>query len=86
MALDRFGVDTERYVVYEHPAVDLGEVDHPLAPLCERVERSHDVVTVDAEIEREMITRPRRHAHVRESPLGGDRRHDRLRAVAAGHP
>ena len=32
-----------------------------------------------------MVTRPGRHAHVRESAFGGDRGDDRLRAVAAGH-
>ena len=80
-----FGVDTERHVVHEHAAVDLGEIHQPLAPVRERVESSHDVVAVDAEIEREMVTRPRRHAHVREPPFGGDRGDDRLRAVAARH-
>jgi hypothetical protein len=82
LALDRFGVDTERYVVHEHAAVDLGEIHQPLAPVRVRVERSDDVVAVDAEIEREMVTRPRRHTHVRESPIRGDRGDDRLRAVA----
>ena len=85
LALDRFGIGTERHVVDEHAAVDLGQVHHPLAPVRERVERSHDVVAIDTEIEREMVTRPCRHAHVRESPLRGDRGDDRLRAVAARH-
>ena len=35
LALDRLRVETERDVVDEHPAVDLGEVDPPLAPVDE---------------------------------------------------
>ncbi len=53
--------------------------------MCERVESADDVVAIDAEIEREMVTGPGRHAHVRESPLGGDRGDDRLRPIAARH-
>ena len=85
IALHRFGVDTERHVVHEHPAIDLGQVHEPLAPLRERVERADDIVAIDAEVQREMITGPSRHTHVRKPPLGGDRGDDRLRAVSAGH-
>ncbi len=83
LALDGFGVDTERCVVDEHAAVDLGEVHHPLAPIGERVERSHDVVAVDAEIEREMVTRPGGHAHVRKSPFGGARSSPRCNSTGS---
>ena len=51
----------------------------------ERVERADDVVAVHAEVEREMVARSRRDAGVGQSVLGGDRRDDRLRAVAARH-
>ena len=75
----------ERHVVDEHPAVDLGEVHPPLPAVDERVERTDDVVAVDAEIEREVVARARRDAGVRQSELGGDGSHDRLRAVSPGH-
>jgi hypothetical protein len=46
---------------------------------------THDVVAIDAEVEREMVARTRRHACVRKLELRGDRRDDGLRPVAAGH-
>ena len=57
-ALYRLGVHAERDVVHEHATVDLGKIHHPLATLGERVERSHHVVAINAEIEREMVTGP----------------------------
>jgi hypothetical protein len=71
-------------VVHEHATVDLGEIHNPLTTLRESVERSHHIVTIDAEIEREMVTCPRRHAHVRQPTLRSDRGDDRLRPVPAG--
>ena len=55
------------------------------AAVAEGVERSHDVVAVDPEIERKVVTRARRYACVGQVELRRDRRDDRLRAVAAGH-
>src|SRR4051812_1793628 len=37
-ALHRLGVQAERHVVDEHPAVDIGEVHHPLAAVDEGVQ------------------------------------------------
>ena len=85
VALDRLGVDAERDVVDEDPAVDLGEVDAALAAVDERVERADDVVAVDPEVEREVVAGAGRDAGVGQAVLGGDRGDDRLRAVAAGH-
>ena len=85
LALDRLGVEAERDVVDEDAAVDLGEVDPPLAAVDERVEGADDVVAVDAEVEREVVAGPGGDAGVRKVELGGDRGDDRLRAVAAGH-
>ena len=85
LALDRLRVEAERDVVDEHAPVDLGEVDPPLATVDERVQRTDDIVAVDAEVEREVVARPRRDAGVGQVELGGDRGDDRLRAVAAGH-
>ena len=85
VALHRLGVEAERDVVDEHAPVDLGEVDGALAAVDERVERADDVVAVDAEVEREVVARAGGDAGVGQTALGGDRRDDRLRAVAAGH-
>ena len=83
--LHRVGVQPERDVVDEHPPVDLGQVDPPLAAVHERVERADDVVAVDPEVEREMVPGARRYARVRQVELGRDHRDHGLRAVAAGH-
>ena len=64
LALHRLGVDAERDVVDEDPAVDLGEVDPALAAVDEGVERADDVVAVDAEVEREVVARAGRDAGV----------------------
>ena len=85
LALDGLGVEPERDVVDEHAAVDLGQVDGSLAAVDERIEGADDVVAVDAEVEREVVARAGGHARVGQPVLGGDRRDDRLRAVAAGH-
>ena len=85
LTLDGLGVEAERDVVDEYAPVDLGEVDGALAAVDERVQRADDVVAVDAEVEREVVARAGRYARVRQAALGGDRRDDRLRAVAAGH-
>ena len=84
-ALHRVGVQPERDVVHEHPAVDLGQVDTAFTALDEGVERADDVVAVDPEVEREMVARSRRDARIGEVELRRDHRHDRLRAVTAGH-
>ena len=83
--LDRLGVDAQGHVVDEHPAVHLPEVDHPLAAVDEGVERPDDVVPVDAEVEGEVVARPRRDAGVGHVAPGGDGGGDRLRPVTAGH-
>ena len=84
LALHGLGVEPERHVVHEHAAVDLGEVDPALPAVDERVERAHDVVPVDSEIEREVVAGTRRDAGERQIVLGGDRGHQRLGAVTAG--
>ena len=85
LALDRVGVEPERDVVDEHPPVDLGQVHAALTAVDERVERADDVVAVDAEVEREVVARARRHTRIRQVELRGDRGDDRLRAIAARH-
>ena len=84
-ALDRLGVQPERDVVDEHPAVDLGQVHPPLTAVDERLEGADDIVAVDAEVEREMVAGAGGHARVRQPELGGDRGDDRLRAVPTRH-
>ena len=84
-SLHGLGVEAEGDVVDEHAAVDLGEVDAPLAAVDERVEGADDVVAIDPEVEREVVAGARRDAGVREVELGRDRGDDRLRAVPAGH-
>ena len=51
----------------------------------ERVERSHDVGAVEAEVEREVVARPGRHADVRHIVLHRDLRDEGLRSVSARH-
>ena len=81
----RFGIEPERGVVDEHPPIHLGEVDPALAAVDERVESADDVVAIDPEVEGEVVARPGGNAGVRQTRLGGDRRDNRLRAVASGH-
>ena len=84
-ALDGFGVHAERHVVDEHPPVDLGEVHQALAAVDEGVQSTDHVVTVDPEVEREVVAGAGRHAGVGQREFGGDRGDDRLRAVPTGH-
>ena len=75
----------QRHVVDEHAPVDLGEVDAPFAAVDERIERADDVVSIDAEVEREVIASAGRYARIRQVELRSDHRDDRLRPVASGH-
>jgi hypothetical protein len=78
---------TDGKVAFAH-CPPLGEIstvqtgDDALGTVDQRIEGTDDVVTVDAEIEREMVASPRWHARVWQRVLGGDRRHDRLRPAA----
>ena len=65
--------------------VDLGQIDPLLPSVRERIQSAHDVIAVDAQVEREMIPGPRRDTRVRQVELGGDLGHDRLRPVPSGH-
>ena len=85
LRLDDLGVDAERDVVDEDPAVDGGEVDAALDGVAEGVERADDVVAVEAEVEREVVAGAGRDADERHVGRHGDRRHQGLGAVAAGH-
>ena len=58
LSLDGLGVEPERDVVDEHPAVDLCQVHGPLATVDERVEGADDVVAVHSKVEREMVAVP----------------------------
>ena len=53
--------------------------------LVERVECSHDVGAVKAEVEREVVARPGRHADVWHIVLHRDLRDEGLRSVSARH-
>ena len=83
-ALHGLGVQPQRHVVDERATVDLGEVDAALATRHQRVQRAHHVVTVDAEVQGEVVACPRRDAGERQVVLGRDLGHQRLRAVASG--
>ena len=83
--LDGIAVDAEGSVVDEDTLVDGGQVDPRLDPLGEGVQCPHDVVAAHPEVEREMVPRTGGDADERQLVLGGDRRHDRLRTVAARH-
>ena len=86
LPLDRVAVDPERHVVEEHPAVDLGHVDRSLdGVLPECIERADEIMPLDAEVEREVIAGPGRHARERKPVRQRDRGHDGERSIAAGH-
>ena len=78
-------VQTERHVVDEDLAVDLAQVDGGFTGRPERVECSDRIITVDSEVEGEMVARTGRDAHEWQSIRGRHRGHHRLGAVAAGH-
>ena len=84
-ALHRLRVEAQRDIVHEHPSVHHAEIDAMLATVDERVQRPDHVIAVDAEVEREVVPGTGRDAGVGQSGLGGDGRHDRLRAVATCH-
>ena len=81
--LHGFRVQPQRHVVDEHASVYLSQIDDSLTPVDERIERTDDVVAIDAKIESEVIARAGRDARIRQVVLGGQLGHDRLRAVAA---
>ena len=86
VGLDHRRIHAERGVVDEHAVVDAREVDAPLDAVGECVERAHDVVAIEAQVKREVVSRARRDADVGHPAPRGDRRHERLRAVASRHP
>ena len=76
--VDGVAVDPERHVVEKDEAVHLRDVDRSLDAVSERLERAYQVVSVDTEVEREMVAGTRRNAHEREPVRprrGGNRRH-----------
>ena len=79
------GVEAERDVVHEHVAVDVGEVHRPLHGLSVGVERADDVVTVEAEVARQVVPRARRHDDHGQSHLDRHGADHRLGSVASGH-
>ena len=79
-------VQAEGDVVDEDPPVDLGEIHRSLLGLPERIERPHHVVAIEPQIECQVIACPGGDDHHRNTSLGGDARHERLRSIAAGHP
>src|SRR5690348_13981626 len=83
--LDRIRVQPDGDVVDEDPAVDVAEVDDPLASVDEGVEGTDDVVPVHPEVQCEVVPRSCRDAGIWQSVFGCDGGHQGLRAVAAGH-
>src|SRR5581483_2165978 len=79
-------VEAERDVVQEESVAGAADVDAPLAPVRERVERRDGVVAVEADVAGEVVPGAEGDAHEREVALERDARHDRERAVASRHP
>ena len=79
-------IDAERGVVDEDALVERREVDAPLDPVGERIERADDVVPVEAEVEGEVVARAGGDADVGNVMPHGDRGDQRLRAVTPRHP
>ncbi len=80
---NRVAVDPERDVVEEEAAVHLRDVDPALDTVAERVERADHVVSIDPEVEREVVARPGRDADEREPVRDGRRGNHGERPVAA---
>ena len=78
LRLDDLRVGAERSVVDEHVVVDPCKVDAPLDAVGVGVQRAHDVIAVEAEVEREVVARSRGDADVRDVVERGHRRHERL--------
>src|SRR5512133_449807 len=74
---DGIAVDPERDVVEKDPAVYLTHIDRSLDAVRERIERTDQVLPIDAEVEREMVAGARRNAHERESVFPCSRGDDR---------
>ena len=66
-------------------AVDLAEVDPRLHPVPERLEAGGRILPVQPEVEREVVAGAGADDEERHVVLGGDLRHQGLRAVATGH-
>ena len=66
--------------------VDGRQIDRPRNSLRVGVERARDVVSVEAEVEREVVPCACRNADVGKAVLHRDLGDDRLRAVTTGHP
>ena len=62
------GVEAERDVVHEHVTVDVSQVHRPLYSLPVAVERADDVVTVESEVECQVVPRAGRHDDHRATP------------------
>ena len=83
---DRVTVDAERDVVEKYAAIHLRHVDLALDPVGERVESTDQVVPVHAHVEREVVARPGRNAHKRNSVRSRHCGHDRQRPITTSGP
>ena len=77
-------VDAERDVVEEEASVHLRHVDSPLDAVCERVERADQIVSIDADVEREVVAGAGGNADERKTVHERGRGDDGKRAVAPG--
>ena len=77
-------VDPEREIVEEQTAVHLCDIDLALDRIGERVERANEIVSIDAEVEREVVPCPGGDAHERKPGLQRHGRDDGQRPVAPG--
>ena len=84
--LDDTCVDAKRGVVDEDALVERRQVDTPLDPVGERVERADDVVPVETEVEGEVVARAGRDADMGDVMPHGNGGDQRLRAITPRHP
>ncbi|CAM5397252.1 hypothetical protein STANM309S_00736 [Streptomyces tanashiensis] len=83
---DTLRVHPEGDGVDEGPPRDRAQVDPELLAVAQRVEAAGRVGAVEAQVQGEVVAGAGRHHQERQVVLGGDLGHQRLRAVAAGHP
>jgi hypothetical protein len=85
LRLHHLRVRAHRRVVDEHAAVDLGQVHAAIHAGGERLQRAHEVVAVEPEVQGEMVAGARGDDDERDPVSAGDVGDDCLRPVAARH-
>ena len=85
LLLNDRGVHAKGHVVDEQAVSDGRAVDAALDAVSESAQATPGIISVDAEVESEVVPGSRRDAHERKIVLDGDGGDERLRTVTSGH-